>query len=69
MRLTIKLDMDNAAFSDANSGNPELDAMLEVRRCIVRTLERLDSLEWPTHWQNIHDTNGNPTGQFRVSGT
>lgn len=69
MRLTIKLDMDNAAFHEHDEELHGEADMMEVRDCINETLDRLSSLDWSNmHWQNIHDTNGNPTGQFRVSG-
>jgi hypothetical protein len=60
MRLTINLDMDNAAFYDN-------DPIEEVRHCLEKVAGKLSQLPIDTtHYQNVHDSNGNLTGNYRV---
>jgi hypothetical protein len=61
MRLTINLDMDNAAFFDNDPND-------EVRSCLARIAYKLDTLPFDEEGisQNVLDSNGNVTGTWKV---
>jgi hypothetical protein len=61
MRLTINLDMDNAAFFDN-------DPIEEIRHCLEKVAGKLSQLpiDTTTHYQNVLDSNGNVTGTWKV---
>lgn len=66
MNLTIKIDLDNAAFEDDMIG--ELAQVL--RSCVGKTiaqLERPDSLcDHPEAADKLLDSNGNTVGSIRL---
>lgn len=58
MKLTIKMDLDNAAFSDNGPS--------EVRGAILRALDRAVYRKNQTEIRTISDTNGNRVGTLIV---
>ena len=54
--LTIKIKTDNQAFVD--------NFYDEIERCLNNVLEKIDDV---TKEGNIHDTNGNVCGTFKIT--
>jgi hypothetical protein len=58
MRATIKIQMDNAAFSDGNHGAELADILQDLANKV-----RQGETE-----RRLRDTNGNPVGDFKIIG-
>ncbi len=56
-QLQITIDIDNAAFEDAT----------EIGRVLAYVASHIfDGVYGKHHWTNVHDSNGNPVGKFKV---
>ena len=58
MKFIIRIDLENAAFSDGNEG-------AELARILHKLAERIENAgEAPRYFENIRDYNGNTVGQY-----
>ena len=61
MKLTIEIDLDNAAFADLNDGTHE------VARILLDIIERIpEPLDQTDGDLSLHDVNGNHVGFARI---
>lgn len=63
MKLTITIQMDNAAFEDSNAG-PEVARIL---RNLADDMDEGGSLTSPGAHATLRDINGNTVGKAKVS--
>ena len=56
-QFKLTVDLDNAAFSDANDG-------IELARILRSVAQRIEDSGIPWMYQNIKDINGNIVGKY-----